>query len=215
MTRQALNFGRTLCGLLLIASFLLSSLTGCGKKSASGDASSIDGVKKYDFQIKDGRATLVVTLADVHMDAGARIPLTRPAGAFIEIGPDFASGGSFFMISTPLMSLTNNSGLPMVGLPDGRPLPGIVAGAVQGTAVQLPIFGYTYLYMGDDVFGLFIPLELGKLPVTVKLSIRDEMGNLLGMLFGIPRGNTGHVSGLLFLFPMEGTSTAKNLARLR
>lgn len=194
---------------VLAACFAGLMLTGCGSRSASGDG--IAGVvSKYQFNIKDGRAILSVTFPSAGIEAGARIPLTRPSGAFIELTPDFESGGTLFVLSTPLASLGGN-GLPVIGLPDGRPLPGVRNGRLPATAANLPVFGSTYMYMGSDVFGLFIPFGLGSLPLTVTVRIRDDKGNLLGTLAAIPKGSTGAVSGILFLFPMEGTAAATNL----
>jgi hypothetical protein len=186
------------------------ALSGCGKKVASA-TNVIEGVTKYKFEVANGRANLSVVFSNLHMDAGATIPLSRPQGGTIQLGPDFESGGSIFVISTPLSSLSNNAGLPMAGLPDGRPIPGIRQGVLQAAQVNLPIIGMTYLYMGSDVFGLFVPVNLGSLALTVTVRIRDEKGNLVGTLAGIPRGQTGSMSGVLFLFPIDGGTSANYL----
>ena len=198
--------------LLLLCLFMVPLLASCGKTQAGG-STDIKGVTKYDFRISSGRAVLSVVFSEINLDGGVRIPLARPKDGFIEMGPNFG-GGTLFVISTPLTSLLNNQGLPYLPLPDGRAIPGVYNGALQGLAVQLPVLGLTYLYMGEDVFGLFIPLELGSLPVVVTLRIRDEFGNILGILSGIPKGNTGKVSGVLFLFPVEGTSAAAQINQI-
>lgn len=193
---------------LLLLLVLSISVAACGKKSASGDAN-IEGVSQYKFAIANGAATLSVVFDSMKLDAGARIPLQTPAGAFIELTPDFASGGTLFVISTPLTSLfSGTNGLPFVGLPDGRVLPGVLSGTLAATAVNLPIFGLTYLYMGADVFGIFVPLALPNVPVMVSTKMRDERGNIIGAIYGIPKGSKGTISGVLFLFPIEGSGAA-------
>lgn len=186
-------------------------LVGCGSKEVEGDGS-IDGISKYRFSVQEGRASLSVVFEKLTIDAGLRIPLARPEGAFVELGPDFESGGALFVISTPLTSLlANNGDLPLVGLPDGRPLPGVREGVLGAIAVNLPVLGITYLYMAEDVFGIFLPVELPNLPVMVTTRIRDEKGNLLGVLVGIPKNSSSQISGALFLFPVEGSVSSRHL----
>ncbi|NUM88241.1 MAG: hypothetical protein HUU37_03465 [Bdellovibrionales bacterium] len=183
---------------------LLLSLSGCGNIQAGGDTG-IDGVSKYDVTIANGQARLVVIFDNLNVDAGARIPLRRPAGAFIELGPDFQTGGTMLALSVPLANMfEGGGGLPTMGLPDGRPLPHVRAGSLAALATDLPVFGQCWLYLARDVFGIFIPVDLPNLPLTVTTRIRDGQGNVLGVVSGIPRGRTGSISGVLFLFPIDG-----------
>lgn len=186
-------------------------LAGCGDKSADGDAG-IDGLGKFHFGISSGRAVLSVVFENLVIDAGARIPLTRPEGAFVELSPDFNSAGMLFVFSVPLASLIKGNGdLPQFGLPDGRPLPGVTNGVLGAMALSLPVLGNTFLYLGADAFGIFFPLRLPNLPAMVRTNIRDEKGNILGVIFGIPEGSSGSISGIFFLFPVEGSSSMRFL----
>jgi hypothetical protein len=93
----------------------------------------------------------------------------------------------------------------------------VSGGVLPATALALPALGTTILYMGRDVFGLFFPINLGQLPVTVSVKIRDQKGNLVGTVFAIPKGFLGlgnGISGVLFLFPVEGSAAANNLFSL-
>jgi hypothetical protein len=185
--------------------FLQLALAGCGNKEAGGEGG-IEGLGKYKLSLNAGRASLSVVFENLQIDAGVRIPLTRPEGAFVELGPDFDSPGTLFVISVPISSLIQGNGdLPLAGLPDGRPLPAVTSGVLGVLPLKLPLLGETYLYLGTDVFGIFFPLSLPNLPVMVKVNIRDEKGNLLGVLFGIPEGAKGSISGALFLFPVEAS----------
>ncbi len=183
--------------LLAIAMF-----SACGKQNIKS-ATNVPGIGGFNLQISSGYAVLSITFSVIQTDAGVTIPLSRPSGAAIEIGPDFQSNGTIFKITVPLASLYNGgSGLPQMGLPDGRPIPFIRDGTLSGTSVNLPIFGQTYLYLAEDVFGIFIPANLPDFPLMISSRIRDENGNELGILAGIPKAG-GSVSGILFLFPME------------
>jgi hypothetical protein len=189
---------------VVMAVLALASLPACGKRNASGD-SKIDGLGKFQFSMDRGNASLSVVFEDLSIDAGARIPLARPAGAFIELGPDFQSGGTLLVLSVPVSGLLQGgNGLPLFGLPDGRPLPGVRNGVLGAVSVQLPILGYSVLYMSEDAYGVFFPLNLPNLPVMISTRMRDERGNVLGVIYGIPKGSRGSVSGVLFLFPVEG-----------
>lgn len=195
--------------ILFLLGFLL--LPACGQYSGSGDGN-IEGVSKYSFTVANGRATLAVVFDKLKIDAGVRIPLQRPADGYIEMGPDFNSGGTLFVISAPLASLLGGNGdLLQVGLPDGRPIPGVYNGVIGAVAVKLPLFGISYLYLGSDVYGIFLPLELPNVPVIVTTKMRDEKGNIIGIISGIPKGSKGQISGVLFLFPVEGSGPAARI----
>lgn len=199
---------------LLAALLYFYTLSGCSNKSASGDAG-LDGVGKFTYAVVNGRASLSVVFDKIHIDQGVTIPLARPAGAFIEMGPDFLTMGTLFMISVPVASLFQGNGdLTQIGLPDGRPIPGVKNGTLGALVANLPLLGNVFLYIGSDVFGIFFPIKLPDLPVMVTVKIRDEKGNLLGVLSGIPKGSRGSISGALFLFPVEGSSSAGTLSRL-
>lgn len=199
---------------LLTLLLALTLLVGCGNQKADGDPE-LEGVGKFTYSISGGFASLSVVFENLALDAGARIPLTRPAGAFIELMPDFFSNGILFKISVPLASLLpGGTGLPIVGLPDGRPIPGVTLGSLGAIAVNVPVLGQLVLYMGTDVYGIFIPLVFPKLGVMISVKIRDERGNLLGIIFGIPKTAKGQISGVLFLFPVEGSGTQETMSFL-
>jgi hypothetical protein len=182
----------------------LAMFSACGKQSIE-EKTDIPGIHRFQLQIANGNASLAVAFESLETDAGAVIPLQRPRGASIEIGPDFQSNGTLFKISVPLASLFDGgNGLQQAGLPDGRPIPFIRDGHLGAIAVNLPVFGTTYFYLANDVFGMFIPANLPDFPLMISTKIRDDRGNVLGILAGIPRGSVGAVSGILFLFPIDG-----------
>lgn len=188
-------------------------LMSCGKRSSSGSPG-VEGVKNYTFNYGGGNARLSILFANLKIDGGAVIPLSQPAGATIEIGPDFMSEGTLFVITVPLSSLAGNTGgLPLLGLPDGRPIPDVVTGSVNGSVVNLPLFGPSFLYMGKDVFGLFLPVNLPNTFAIVRVKMKDEAGNLLGAFYGIPKMGSKTISGVLVLIPVEGSGASKTLAR--
>jgi hypothetical protein len=202
----------TLTCVAMIAATL--PLAACGKRSSSGSPG-IEGVNKYDFSYSGGNARLSISFANLKIDTGAVIPLSQPAGASIQLSPDFMSEGTLFVITVPLASLADNhGGLPLLSLPDGRPLPDVVSGSVNGTVVNLPLFGLSYLYMGRDMFGLFLPIQLPNTHAIVRVKMKDEAGNLLGAFYGIPPNGSKSISGLLVLIPVEGSSASRTMKRV-
>jgi hypothetical protein len=198
-----LNYMQSAYVCLLSLGLVILTLSGCARK-ADGDMP-IDGLGTFQYSVVNGTASLSVVFEKLHVDAGARIPIQQLEGAFVELAPDFQSGGTIFKVAVPLMSLFHGSeNLPVVGLPDGRPIPGVRDGALGAFAMNLPVIGPTYFYQGADAFGLFFALDLPNLPVMVSSNIRDEKGNIIGVIYGVPRGTKGTVSGVLFLFPLEG-----------
>ena len=197
--------------LVAIVVALLFLQTGCAPKNSSGD-SEIPGVGKFDFTIIDGRANFAVVFSALKIDAGARLVIPGMPQSYIELSPDFESGGMLFVTSVAIAELfKNNSGLPNLGLPDGRPIPGTREGFLPARVVQLPVFGTSVFYQGRDIFGIFVPIEFGPLPVNITTRMRDEMGNLLGVITAVAKGAKQQVSGALFLFPVEGSSSQKML----
>lgn len=202
----------TLLAMLLCLTALFPS---CKQKKVSGEAG-LDGMGTFTYAIAKGRASVSVVFEDLHLDQGVTIPLSRPVGAFVELAPDLKTMGTLFMISVPLESLFQGTGdLPWVGLPDGRPIPGVTNGVLGALTVNLPVLGTIFLYMGTDVFGIFFPIPLPTLPAMVSFKISDEKGNLLGVLYGIPKSAKGAVSGALFLFPVEGSRSSGLLSRVQ
>ena len=123
----------------------------------------------------------------------------------MELGPDFQSGGTLLKLSVPLSSLMKDySNLPRVGLPDGRALPGVRDGVLGAVAFELPVIGISYFYLSGDAYGVFFPVALPEVPLLISSKIRDEKGNLLGVIWGVPQDGKGRQSGLLFLFPADG-----------
>lgn len=188
----------------------LLSVVGC--KNGSGNPG-IEGVSQYDFRFVSGNIRFSIVFSNLKMDAGAVIPLARPRGATIELGPDFTSGGTLFVVSAPIASLINadTNGLPLLALPDGRAIPDVVAGSLTGAAVTLPLFGLSYIYIGKDVFGLFLPINLPKTNFIVRVRMHDEANNTLGLFYAIPKSKAREISGVLALLPVEGGSAAQRM----
>lgn len=197
---------------ILALSMLLFSA--CGSREGEGAAGEVPGVEDFFFSMERGRATLSVVFTDLRVDAGLQVPLGTIRDSYIELSPDFQSNGMLFQVSVSLRQLfSGGENLARFGLPDGRPIPHIRSGSLLGRLIDIPVFNWGVLYQEEDIFGIFLPLNLNLLPLNVTVRMRDEFGNLLGVFTAIAKGDDEDISGVLFLFPVEGSTGEREIMR--
>lgn len=179
---------------------------GCGK-----GAGKIPGLEHFNAQILEKQLSVSFVSTVLNTDIGLSFPIPGLEGATLGLGPDLQSDGTLFQFTIPLKSLLKGTqGVPLSGLPDGRPLPGVITG-------RLPRWDFTAdrtqvsLYLSSDAFGLFVPLRFldqagTTLPFTVSVPIRDDRGNPLGKAFALPAASSGKGSGIFVLIPAPGSS---------
>ncbi len=206
---------RNLWSLYIKTAFLTLTVlflqTGCGSRSSDGNGE-VDAIGEFSFDIAGDRASLAVIFPLLEIDAGARVPLRGLGDSYVELSPDFDSGVTVFAASMDIAELfRNRGGLLNFGLPDGRPLPGVRVGSLPAQVVQLPLFGNSLLYRGSDIFGMFLPIDLGPLPLNITTRMRDQNGNIVGVLTAVAKFGNDSSSGALFLFPVEGSRSERNL----
>jgi hypothetical protein len=187
------------------------SAAGCGK------GKKVPGLEGFEVHVIQSRLNVGFTSTTLQLDGGfslEHIPGLRDAS--VSIGPDLNSGGTVFLFSIGLASLLNDGReLAPAGLPDGRPLPDVVGGALPHWSVAVKGLELD-LYLSDDAFGLFVPLKFldksGKLLLTtVSVEIIDERGNRLGKVYAIPSNVSGSGSGLFILLPYLGSPSGSGL----
>ena len=191
---------------LLLVMMGVSGATGCGK-----GAGKIPGLEHFSAQILEQSLSVSFVSTTLLTDAGITLPIPGLDGAIVGLGPDLQSNGTLFQFSIPLKSLLKSDGsLPVTGLPDGRPLPGIIKGVLPRWDFMADRTRVS-LYLSQDAFGLFVPLTFldhtgATLPMTISVPIRDERGNLLGKAFALPPSLSGAGSGIFVLIPAPGSS---------
>jgi hypothetical protein len=178
---------------------------GCGK------GKKVPGLENFEVHVIQGRLNVGFVSTTLQLDGGItleHIPGLRDAS--VSIGPDLNSEGTVFLFSIGLASLLGDGReLELAGLPDGRPLPDVVGGALPRWSATVKGLELS-LYLSDDAFGLFVPLKfLDKaghlLLTTVSVEIVDERGNRLGKVYAIPSNVSGSGSGLFILLPFLGS----------
>jgi len=201
--KKASVFKNRLLSLGLITSIILSA-SGCGK------GRKVPGLENFHANVLQSRLYVSFVSTTLQWDAGVTLPIPGLADSAVSVAPDLTSSGTVFQFSVPLASLLHQGKpFPMLGLPDGRPIPDIVGGILPRWDFQIDRLSAS-AYLSNDVFGLFVPLSFKsrkglRLPVLVSVEIKDERGNQIGKAYAVPSADAaGNGSGLLILLPYLG-----------
>jgi hypothetical protein len=174
----------------------LVSLTGCGKGSSSNI--SIPGVDGPHVSLLQDNILVSMTFQNIQLDGGLRYNIPKYTYSYLEISPDATSGGTLMTISISLQDIFGG-GLEKLDpqrLPGGRNLPGVNGGSLPAVAFSIEKFHNMAFYLGKDVFGIFLPSNVGvdgsiasfryyvnnKAGGTVSLVGKDQNGENAGIL---------------------------------
>lgn len=176
--------------------------------SCKPNSDPIPGIKNFSTSVTQGSLYVSFVSTNLHLTAGLGFPIPGLEDATFSFGPDLQSNGTAFHFIIGLQSLVDHGKpLPEEGLPDGRPLPDIQGGVLPRWDVEIEGIKFS-VYLSNDAFGIFMPLDLTakgvSLPVMISVSIKDDRGNLLGQGYAIPGTAAGTTSGLLLLLPYLG-----------
>ena len=199
---------------LFIALLLgLSTLfTGCGKDS--GRNIDIPGVQGPTVTLTGDKVLISLVFENMVLDGGLRYNIPKYDHSYLELSPDLQSGGTMMAISVDLDDVFGGTvgQLDPQTLPGGRALPGVTGGSLPAVAFSIEKFHNMAFYLGPDVFGVFIPVDLGidNAIATFRYYIgKKRMGNI--SLVG--NDSNGENGGILLLLDMNA-STQKRLKRI-
>ncbi|MEI8348150.1 MAG: hypothetical protein WCG27_11830 [Pseudomonadota bacterium] len=192
----------------LSISLLLLSLffpVGCGKFFTNFK---IDGVQGPTFTQTNGFGVMSMTFDNVTVEGDPlHVDIPRLPNSSVELAAN-PNGGANLDVKISQTDITNilneiaqGLGLQYMGLPDGRPLPGVETG-------MLPTLTFTigneklqqfYVYLGQRFFGVFIPVKLniGPTIATFRYYISKQRAGNISAVGGDANGNG---SGILILF---------------
>ena len=189
----------------LTAAFAVS----CGSQP---ELPKIEGVAGPFFNVMDGRVLVSMTLQNVEIIGGLRLPLGKLQNSSVEVTPA-QDGGTLFQVAVDIADIegTNWNLVDPHALPDGRPLPGIVGGQLPAFAVTIPQLADTTVYASQKVFGFFLPFKMNVQAIATFSIVMNgkKFGNL--SLVGTDANHTG--SGLLTLINLSAAGK-KELKRL-
>ena len=142
---------------------------------------------------------------NIQMDGGLRYNIPKYKYSFLEISPDVESNGTLMQVSISLKDIVDG-GLDQLDpqkLPGGRNLPGVASGSLPAVAFSIEKFHNMSLYVGKDVFGIFLPASVGVEGAIA--SFRYYIGEkAAGTISLVGADQNGENSGVLLMLNISG-----------
>lgn len=190
--------------LLTVATVMtLGFTTSCGKNDASNIQ--IAGIKGPTVSLLQDNMMISMVFENVQLDGGLRYNIPKYKYSFLEISPDLESNGTLMQVSVSLKDIVDG-GLDQLDpqkLPGGRNLPGVASGSLPAVAFSIEKFHNMSLYLGKDVFGIFVPANIGVDGAIA--SFRYYIGEKrAGTISVVGNDATGANAGVLLMLDMKG-----------
>ena len=182
---------------------MLGFTTSCGKNDASNIQ--IAGVKGPTVTLLQDNMMISAVFENIQMDGGLRYNIPKYKYSFLEISPDVESSGTLMQVSISLKDIVDG-GLDQLDpqkLPGGRNLPGVASGSLPAVAFSIEKFHNMSLYVGKDVFGIFLPASVGVEGAIA--SFRYYIGEkAAGTISLVGADQNGENSGVLLMLNISG-----------
>lgn len=139
----------------------LLGFTSCGSDNSSNiEIPGVDGPK---VSLLQDKMIVSMTFEAIELDGGLRYSIPRYPNSWLEIAPDLETNGTNMTMSLAISDILNSDLLLLdpQSLPGGRALPGVRTGALPSVAFSVENFNNMSFYVGPEVFGFFIPANLG------------------------------------------------------
>lgn len=190
---------------LLVATAVLTLgfTTSCGKNDTSNIQ--IAGINGPTVSLLQDNLMISMVFENVQLDGGLRYNIPKYKYSFLEISPDLESNGTLMQISVSLKDIVEG-GLDQLDpqkLPGGRNLPGVASGSLPAVAFSIEKFHNMSLYLGKDVFGVFVPASIGVDGAIA--SFRYYIGEKrAGTISVVGNDANGANAGVLLMLDMKG-----------
>lgn len=182
---------------------MLGFTTSCGKNDSSNIQ--IAGVKGPTVSLLQDNLMISAVFENVQLDGGLRYNIPKFKYSFIEISPDLESNGTLMQVSVSLKDVIGG-GLDQLDpqkLPGGRNLPGVASGSLPAVAFSIEKFNNMSFYVGKDVFGVFLPANVGVEGAIA--SFRYYIGEKrAGTISIVGTDTNGTNAGVLLMLDMKG-----------
>jgi hypothetical protein len=198
--------------MLVTVALLLA--TSCGKEPQLPE---IPGVKGPAFNLMDGKVMVTVKLLRANLNIGAKVPIPKTKESYFEVSPNLEDGGTLVVFYLDVDDLQNmNIGIGDGNtLPDGRPIPGIPGGTLEGSLrADTEILDLSFYYH-KSLFGFYIPLGWNTNGFGGYWNVIINEKNI-GMLGAVASDNQGNGAGLILFLRLNQLKDAqvKRLIRL-
>jgi hypothetical protein len=181
----------------------LGFATSCGKNDSTNIQ--IAGIKGPKVSLLQDNMMITIVFENIQLDGGLRYNIPKYKYSFLEISPDLESNGTLMQVSVSLKDIVGG-GLDQLDpqkLPGGRNLPGVAAGSLPAVAFTIEKFKNMSLYLGKDVFGIFVPAAIGVDGAIA--SFRYYVGEKrAGTISVVGNDASGANAGVLLMLDMKG-----------
>jgi len=145
----------------------------------------------------------------------ARFQIPNYDHSFVTISPNGENGGTILEFTIAIEDILNGDldTQDPQRLPGGRPLPGVASGELPAVAFTLSdqFFDIT-LYLGNNVYGVFVPIEL-PFDDTIPTFRFEIEGKRLGNISLVGKDENGENSGVLLMLDLAA-NTKRMLRRI-
>lgn len=185
----------------LMLTMVLLFATSCGNDPK---LPAIPGVKGPEFNLLDGKVMVTVRLLKANLNIGAKVPIPKTKQSYFEVSPNLEDGGTLVVFYLDVEDLKNmNIGIGDGNtLPDGRPIPGVPGGTLEGSLrADTELLDMSF-YFHKSLFGFYIPLGWdtngfgGYWNVVIK-------GKNIGMLGAVSSDDQGHGAGFILFLRLD------------
>jgi len=188
-----------------------SLLTSCAENGTNIQIPGVDGPKVSLFEDK---VLIQAVFTELYVQGGLTYYIPKYPHSYIEVTPDLLSAGTIMTVTISLKDLFSGvlEQQPAQALPGGRPLPGIVGGRLPAIAFSIPQFYNLQFYIGERVFGLFIPVKL-NMPGTMLTARFYNDGKRAGNMSLVGEDADSENSGFLLMLDL-GPAVKSELKRI-
>ncbi|HLE11613.1 MAG: hypothetical protein A2504_14490 [Bdellovibrionales bacterium RIFOXYD12_FULL_39_22] len=190
--------------LSLLAAFFMFGASKCTQGNSNFQ---IEGVTGPSVIANDGGILINTAFKNITIEGEVRIvpdPEKFP-NSYVEIKPDLTSEGTLVTIHIDFLDLLEGdfSTENPLTLPGGRPLPGVAAGTLPAIAFTIEEFHNMTFYMGPEVFGVFIPSNLGIEGTILSYRFYSGDGQRVGNMSVVSNDVNGENGGLLLMMDLS------------
>ena len=175
--------------------------TSCGKEAKLPE---IPGVKGPAFNVMDGKVLVTVKLLRANLEIGAKVPIPKTKSSFFEVSPNLIDGGTMAVFHLDVEDLKNmNIGIGDGNtLPDGRAIPGIPGGTLEGSLrADTELLDMSF-YFHKSLFGFYIPLGWNTNGFGGYWNVVID-GKNIGLLGAVSSDDQGHGAGIMLFLRLE------------
>jgi hypothetical protein len=195
----------------VVAGFAMLSLgfaTSCGNNSTSNIQ--IAGMTGPTVTLMTDNVLISMVFLNMQMDGGLRYNIPKYVNSYLEVSPDLQSNGTLMSVSVSLKDIFNGGldKLDPQSLPGGRNLPGVSSGTLPAVAFSIPQFHNMSFYLGQSLFGIFIPAKVGVdgAIASFRYYIAQKAAGTISLVGNDAKGEN---SGVLLMLNMTGQVQAQ------